>query len=122
MDLESNGVFELPVEIVPHNARATGWKGNSGLVSSPSELEQIGDMTIATANSEYTGVLEVPDSELCRKAQVRCLVVGGKSGSRDVVLSDSKSWTAAGRATSGLRRVREDARRKIAMHSGERRS
>ena len=31
LELESNGVFGLPVEIVPHNARTTGKNGNSGL-------------------------------------------------------------------------------------------
>ena len=30
-DLESNGGFELPVELVLRNARATGKNGNSGL-------------------------------------------------------------------------------------------
>ena len=38
LELESNGVFELPVEIVPHNARTTGKNGNSTVVSSLSEL------------------------------------------------------------------------------------
>ena len=48
------GVFELPVEIVPHNARMIGKNGNSCFVSSLSELEEIEDMTITIANSEYT--------------------------------------------------------------------
>ena len=48
---QTNGVFDWPVEIVPHNARTTGKNGNSGLYSSLSELEQIEDMTITIANS-----------------------------------------------------------------------
>ena len=51
LELDSNGVFEWPVEIVPLNARTIGKNGNSGLHSSLSELEQIDDMTITIANS-----------------------------------------------------------------------
>ena len=36
---ESNGVFEVPAELIMHNVRSEN--GNSGLFSSPSELEQI---------------------------------------------------------------------------------
>ena len=65
-ELGSHGVFEMPDEIVPHNARTTGKNGNSGLVSSLSELEQIEDMTITIAKSG-----SVEDSELCRKSAVK---------------------------------------------------
>ena len=51
--LESNRVFELPVEIVLHNAWTTGKNGNSCLNSSLSELEQIEGMTIAIASSKH---------------------------------------------------------------------
>ena len=34
LELDPNGLFELPVEIVSHDARTTGGKGKSGLVSS----------------------------------------------------------------------------------------
>ena len=58
LELEPIGVFELPVEIVPHNARTTGKNCNSGLLSSLSELEQIEDMTATIAKSEYTECLK----------------------------------------------------------------
>ena len=38
LELESNGVLELPVEIVLHNAQMTGKNGTTGLNSSLSEL------------------------------------------------------------------------------------
>ena len=53
LELESNGVFELPGEIVLHSARTTGKNGNSGLNSSLSELEQTEGMTIASPSSEH---------------------------------------------------------------------
>ena len=58
LDLQSDGVFELPVEIVLQNARTTGTNGKSGLFSSLSELEQIVDMMITIANSEYMRCLK----------------------------------------------------------------
>ena len=58
LEPESNGVFELPVEIVPHNARTTGEKGKIGLVSSLSKLGQIEGMVITIANSEYMRCLK----------------------------------------------------------------
>ena len=58
LELESNGVFDLPVESVLHNARTTGKNGNSGLNSSLSELEQIEDMTIVIASSEHLQCLK----------------------------------------------------------------
>ena len=47
LELESNGVFELPVEIVLGNVRTTSFN------SSLSELERIEDMTITVAKSEH---------------------------------------------------------------------
>ena len=41
MELESGGVFELLVELVLQNDRTIGRYGNSSLLSSLSELEQI---------------------------------------------------------------------------------
>ena len=58
LELEPNGVFELPVEIVPHNARTTGKNGSSGLASSLSELGQIEGMVITIANSKYMRCLK----------------------------------------------------------------
>ena len=58
LELELNGVFELPVEIVPHSARTTEKNGGSGLVSSLLELEQIEDMTSTVANSEHRKCLK----------------------------------------------------------------
>ena len=58
LELESNRVFALPVEIVPHNARTIGENSNSGSYSL-SELEQIEDMTITIAGSEYTRCWQV---------------------------------------------------------------
>ena len=52
LEQESNGVFELPVEIVLGNVRTTS------LNSSLSELEQIKDMTITIANSEHLQCLK----------------------------------------------------------------
>ena len=51
--------------------------------------------------------------------RVRSSVVGGKSGSRDVVYSKSRT---VGETTSGLRRARENATRRVTMSSGERHS
>ena len=82
LELEPIGVFELPVEIVPHNARTTGKNCNSGLLSSLSELEQIEDMTVTIAKSEHTECLK--RARLAERAPLRSLVVGDKSGSRDV--------------------------------------
>ena len=58
LELEPNGVIELPVQIVPHNARTAGRKDESGLVSSLSELGQIEGMMITIANSEYVRCLK----------------------------------------------------------------
>ena len=58
VELESNGVFELPVESVPHNAQTTGTSGNAGLNSSLSELDQIQVMMCTIANSEYLRCLQ----------------------------------------------------------------
>ena len=58
LELESNGVFELPVKIVLHNARTTGKNGKTDLNSSLSELEQIEGMTIAIASSEHPKCLK----------------------------------------------------------------
>ena len=82
LELEPNGVFELPVEIVPHIARTTGKNCNSGLLSSLSELEQIEHMTVKIAKSEHTECLK--RARLAERAPLRSLVVGDKSGSRDV--------------------------------------
>ena len=43
LELEPNGVFQLTVETVPHDARTIGDKGKIGLASSLSELGQIED-------------------------------------------------------------------------------
>ena len=56
--LELNGVFEWPVEVVPHNARPNVKNDNSGLVSTLSGQEQIEDMTITIANSQCTRCLK----------------------------------------------------------------
>ena len=66
LELESNGVFELPVEIVLHDARTTGKSGNSGLSSSLSELEQIEGMTIKIASSEHPKCVECGGSRFLR--------------------------------------------------------
>ena len=52
LELESNGFFEWPVEIVLGNARTTS------LNSSLPELERIEDMTITIANSEHLQCLK----------------------------------------------------------------
>ena len=75
--------FELSVEIVAHDARTTGEKGKLGLDSSLSELEQIEGTRIAIASSEYVKCLRKTVSP-ARGVQARSLVVGDKSGSRDV--------------------------------------
>ena len=41
-ELESNGVFELPVEIVPHNARTIGKNCNSGLSQNARSVQDSG--------------------------------------------------------------------------------
>ena len=67
-------------------------------------------------------VREVPQARktvsLAGGVQATSLVVGDKSGSRDVGRPIPKGWTA-GKATGGLRRAREDATRRTAMHSGK---
>ena len=57
-ELEPNGVVELPVDIVPHDARTTVEKGKLGLDSSLSELGQSEGMLITIANSEYVRCLK----------------------------------------------------------------
>ena len=58
LELDSNGVLELPVDIVLHNARTTGKNGKSSVFSSLSELEQIENMMITIANSEHMRCLK----------------------------------------------------------------
>ena len=60
LDLQSNGVFELPVEIVLRNARTTGTNGMHVrfVLITFSELEQIEEMMITLANSEYVSCLK----------------------------------------------------------------
>ena len=65
LERDPNGVFDLPAEIVPHDARTTGEKGKLGLVSSHSELEHEG-MPTTIANSDYVRCLKRA-SERCRK-------------------------------------------------------
>ena len=72
--VESNWSWSQTVDLSCQSSLfcTTRKNGNSCLVSSLSELEQIEDMSITIANSEYT------------RAHVRSLVVGGDFGSRDV--------------------------------------
>ena len=105
-----------PVEIVPHTARTTGKNCNSGLVSSLSELEQIEDMTITIANSEYTRLLEACKTvSLAGRAQVRSVVV---VTSLQVVMwfircQKLDCWESAHRSQED----EDDATRRIAMQS-----
>ena len=78
------GVFELPVEIVPHDARTTGEKRKIGLASSLSELGDIGCMTITIANSECVSCPKRKTMSPAGGVHARSLVAGDKSGSRDV--------------------------------------
>ena len=82
--------FELPVEVVLHNARTNG---KSGLYSSLSEPEQIEDMMITIAKFR---VHEVPEA--------RNTLAGKVSRRRRCGFSDSKGWTLEERpAVSGGR-------------------
>ena len=58
MELESNGVFDLPVELILHKVRTIGLNGNSGSVLLFSDLEQIEGMTITIVNSEHPTCLK----------------------------------------------------------------
>ena len=49
----SNGVFQLPVNLVVHNARTPGKNDNSGLFSSLSDVEQIEGRMVAIASSKF---------------------------------------------------------------------
>ena len=115
LELESNGVFELPVEIVLHNARTTGKNGNSGLNSSLSELEQIEDMTITIAKSDHPKCTV----RLVERARLRSLVVGGNPGSRAVVCPISRVGLQQ-KATDGLRSTRESTTTRVTVSSGGR--
>ena len=50
LELEPNGVVELPVDTVPHDAQTVGGKGKMGSVSSLSELAQIEGTVVTIAN------------------------------------------------------------------------
>ena len=50
LELEPNGVVELPVDTVPHDAQTVGGKGKMGSVSSLSELAQIEGTVVTIVN------------------------------------------------------------------------
>ena len=79
-----NGVFELPVELVPHT-QSTSKKSTSGSYSSLSALEQIRDMMVRAMIVDHQTDRGVRCSKSHGKALLQTLSAGGSSGSRDVI-------------------------------------